>query len=167
MMSDDSVGSNLYPESLLRAAMATKVPSPTKAQRRVRATKKGGRTQTQRRKTASLSGNERLPSDSASERALEGGEVSCANAHRSEELDVDGSVQEQPEFTFYEDDGEQAAEPHIQEVTANPDDLALFTDAVNCGVAGFKYVHSHFCVVQGWDCNRQQTTVSTIGGSGT
>lgn len=147
-----------YPEALLESSRAPDIESPSKRQKNVdfTANKTKPRKGRPAQRQAQVADLEETRIDTPQD---PGQPASTVHA-----------LHEQPYEPFHEDYEHDAAQGEGWEVTGPGDEglashneaLDLFIESVSNGVVGFKHVHSKFCVVQGWDYQRQRSTVSTL-----
>lgn len=153
MWDDDDSEIMPYPKALLASADSESIPSPTKRQK---IAKKG-------RKRAPKHRPELHPQDPESE----GIQTEDTQPHEPI-LAEDGHGEEEESFggadidIDYHYDIQSDVATDVIRVKENPSNIELYIDAVTSGVAGFKHVHSKFCVVQGWDYQRTQANVKSI-----
>lgn len=142
---DDDAANFAYPQALLASAERQSLPSPTKRQKKAQKGKRRPSTQSNR-STAKATALQTNPSD----------QTSILGESREGEEDGGGfDHADLVESYGKEGDRNLTADSH------GPGTLELYIDAVASGVAGFKHLHSKFCVVQGWDYQRCQANVST------
>lgn len=148
----------MYPQSLLASAEAQSIPSPTKRQKTERKSKK---------RVSRAPAQKPCQSTERSEAPLdgldgEGGENAggCFDHGGDEEGGCFDPVEPNETYgTSLEADHDSSPVP----AGTVPANIELYIDAVASGVAGFKHVHTRFCVVQGWDYQRNQANVSSRG----
>lgn len=174
-MNADSAHDYAYPTSLLESAAAQAVLCPVKRQKTYSHKSQSKKRQSVPAGTAAEPGqpghsksnplpatlieaatevtdSNVVPSDSASKDA----EWVDENQSRGDEgFDTNTDNGIHPDH----DDHASSAVDNVTSQVHNYSALELFIDSVAAGVAGFKHVHSNFCVVQGWDYRRNQSTV--------
>lgn len=159
-LSDEEDG--VYPEELLASAALHDDESPVKRQKYIlRPAGQNSRQhrQTLRRPTEGLASTVHGPRE---------GDKTHLNSTNNltlglEELPraVDGDEWDL-EINGIDGDGPFKDTTTTTENLSGDEALDLFVEAVSNGVAGFKHVHSKYCVVQGWDYQRHQATVRDV-----
>lgn len=148
-----------YPAELLASAADQDDESPAKRQKYVQAPKTKTRNRRRAQKVKEQPQLSKVATDS------EHNNVNASNyvvlGQTSEGTGRDGppdnnNVDHNDPFVDFDGNA-----PEVPEVPAasNEENLDAFIDSVDNGVSGFKHVHSKYCVVQGWDYQRQRSTV--------
>lgn len=151
-----------YPQELLNSAAANVPGPPRKVQRqhprpRKATTNKKGSTLRKRQALESVPEDNELPV--APDTVIEShNAIEHSNDdHAAEPSSGDYELDDQTSAT-YEDDN--LTPVSLTDAPSKDQELDRFIDSVANGVAGFKHVHSNFCVVQGWDSVRHRSQVS-------
>lgn len=145
---------NAYPQALLESSRGRDIESPTKRQKNIET--KNSRSKPRKRGAA-----QRRVQATAAEGTGADAEPAGTPARTTDALHQEPS-ESSPQDDGYEPDlGETWETPDLSnECSSSPSEaLDFFIESVSNGVVGFKHVHSKFCVVQGWDYQRQRSTV--------